>query len=249
MIFSQHVAADLATLGFALGATLGANDAGDLRRDHVPVRVHRDQEATALEREADAATRRCRPGGAAQPQRLAFEIEELFRVHLAAYLLDGAKELALHGREGVDFFVEANGVVERFPSRLQGERQRRRRRAAQVVGRNGRGHLRGAAGDERPGTPRVVPFPGTELHYEGDGQQQLDLVSTGRTCVHDAAGHEGLHRWRQALHHQNALGLGDAKEQLSRGARELTGVPRLGQRHQGAGDLGRRVDALRLVDT
>ena len=86
-------------LGLAFGPSLGPDHGRHLGRNDMAVRVHGHQKSPAFQGETDAAARRGRAHGTPQAQRLALEIQELFRVHLAADVLDGVQKLPLERSE------------------------------------------------------------------------------------------------------------------------------------------------------
>src|SRR5262249_54012231 len=122
VIARENEGAHLFSASFTLGVARRADDRADLGRDDVAIRMNRNEKPAALEREADAAPRRRRSRRGPQTKRLAFELEELFGVDLAAELLDALEDSPLRRRELVDLFGELLGIAERLPRRLERER-------------------------------------------------------------------------------------------------------------------------------
>src|SRR5204863_6951020 len=96
-----------------------ADDVRDLRRNDVTVRMHRDEKAATLEREADTPARRCGAGCGAKTERFAFELEELLGVDFAAELLDAFEDATLGCRELFDLLGELWRIAKDFPCGLE----------------------------------------------------------------------------------------------------------------------------------
>ena len=141
VIFAEHEAPDFVPMRLAIGLPLRPDDGRDLGRNHVAIRVHRYQKAASFERKADAAPRWSRARSAAQTHGLALEVEQLFGIDLAADALDRHQELPLEGRELFDLTRQALARGEHLPRRLEAERDRRSRRAPEVVAGDGRGDV------------------------------------------------------------------------------------------------------------
>src|SRR5258708_4686073 len=81
------------------GVPTGPEDGSPLARNDVAVGRDGHEERATLKREADAPPARGHTARSAQPHRLALEIEQLLRVHLAAHALDGLEQPPLDRRE------------------------------------------------------------------------------------------------------------------------------------------------------
>jgi hypothetical protein len=231
VVVPEHEAPDLAALGLALGAPLGAHDARHFGRNHVAIRVHGHEEAAPFERKTDAAPGGRRPHRAAQPERLALEIQKLLGVDLAADLLHRREQLALERRKLLHLARQPLGIAEHLPRRLETERERRGRRTAEVVRRDAARDVGVRLIQHRAHAARVLAFPRLDVQEERDRQEQLD-AGAAPAHVHDATRDERLDRGRQAARGEDAARLRDAIQELPRRPRQDGRVTQLRELEQ-----------------
>jgi hypothetical protein len=81
--------------------------------------MHGNEEAAALEGEPHPPARRRRSGRRAQPERLAFELEQLLGVRLTPLVLDRFEHAPLGRRELVDLLRELVRIAEHLPGGLE----------------------------------------------------------------------------------------------------------------------------------
>ena len=182
---------ELGALQLASAVGPRGDDSRHLGRNHMPVRVERNQEAAPLQGESDPAPGLGRAGGGAQTERLALELEQLVGVDLAALLLDGVEQLALARWELVHFGAERGLLAEGLPGHLEPEHDRRRCRSPEVMGGDRVLGLECGLREQRAHRPRRFSLPRPQLQQVGDRQQQLEVALLA-TREHHAAGEQRL---------------------------------------------------------
>jgi hypothetical protein len=214
-------------------------------RHHVAVGVHRNEQATALERESHTTPRRCRAGGAPQSHRLALEIEQLFGIDFSAFSFERFEQATLDRGKLLDLFGELGGVRQDLPRHFQRQRDGRRRGTPEIVGRNRAHRFEWCLREQGAHATRVFTLPAAQLDEVGVRQNELDGSHTrGRSgatrlrrrrrgiATHasedDPARREWLEPHRDGLHHERAASFGDAVHELCARAGKASSVAHLG---------------------
>jgi hypothetical protein len=124
VVAGGHEGSNFLAMGLTFLVVGGADDRAHGRGDDVAVGMNGDQEPTSFEREADATTGGGGAGGGAEAKRLAFELEELLGVDLAAVDLDTFHDATLRDGEARDFGGEELAVAEDIPGLFEAQDDR-----------------------------------------------------------------------------------------------------------------------------
>ena len=173
---------------------------------------------------------------------------EFLGVDFAAELLDPFENATLRRRELLDFFCELLRIAEHFPRCLERERNRRSRRAAEVVTGDRAHGLERRLREERTHPLRVFAFPRTELHEIRGGEDELYFVLSFGAREHEPTLGERLERGRHRIDDEHALRFGDAVEQLHGRVGQTARIAEVGQCDERSRDLLLRIESLRGID-
>ena len=193
--------------------------------------MHRDQQPATLEGKTNSAPRRGGAARTAQAHRLALEVEQFFRIDLAADVVDRQQQFTLERRELLDLSSQALGVAQRFPGGLEAKSDRRGRRPPQVVRRHTGRDVRIQLVQQRANAPGVLAFPRLEHQQVRARKQQIHAVCAAAN-EHDTSRHEWLDGSGQCPSREHPPSLGNAIQELAGGARQEPRIAQLGQLHE-----------------